>query len=141
MRKMEYFLVFITGMLSYPLLEIAWRGYTHITMAFAGGICLTAIYFISCRRSYAGLLPTAFLGAGVITAVELTFGLVFNVAAGMNIWDYSERPANFMGQICAEYVLLWFALCLAVVPVCRLIHRRLDARWGRYPKKSNWNLP
>lgn len=126
MRFVEYFLIFLSGMISYPLLEIAWRGYTHITMSFAGGICLTAIYYLSCRRAYAGLVPTAFLGMAVISAVELVFGLIFNVAAGMNIWDYSERPANFMGQICAEYMLLWFALCLALVPACRFIHRRFE---------------
>lgn len=124
MRYVEYFFVFLTGMVAYPLLEILWRGYTHITMAAAGGICLTAVYFISCGRVRFGIISAAFLGTAAITAVELVFGLVFNVAAGMNIWDYSSRPGNFMGQICAEYALLWFLLCLFLVPICRLVHSK-----------------
>lgn len=120
---MEYIYAFLFGMVGYPLLEILWRGYTHITMAFAGGICLSALYFISVRFGYLGNLADAAIGCAVITAVELVFGLVFNVAAGMNIWDYSSKPYNFMGQICAEYVFLWFLLCLVIMPVCRAIHR------------------
>lgn len=125
---MEYIYVFLTGMVSYPILEIIWRGYTHITMAFAGGICLTAIYFLSNRQPHMNLFAAALAGMAVITAVELVFGLVFNVAAGMNIWDYSSKPANLMGQICAEYMLLWFGLCLIIVPLCRFVHRYAATR-------------
>lgn len=124
MRCVEYFFVFLTGMVAYPLLEILWRGYTHATMAVAGGICLCAVYFISCGRVRFGIFSAAFLGAAVITAVEFVFGLIFNVAVGMNIWDYSSRPANLMGQICAEYSLLWFLLCILLVPVCRAVHSK-----------------
>lgn len=121
--RMEYLVVFIFGMTAYPILEIVWRGYTHITMAFAGGICLSLIYYVSLRFEYLGNIVCALIGCGIITAVELIFGLVFNVAGGMNIWDYSSKPLNFMGQICAEYILWWFALCLVIMPLCRAAHR------------------
>ena len=35
----------------------------------------------------------------------------------MNVWDYSDRKFNLMGQICPLYSALWFLLC---IPVNRL---------------------
>ena len=46
-------------------------------------------------------------GAAIVSAVELAFGLVFNVRLGMNVWDYSTVPFNFMGQICLRFSLIW----------------------------------
>ena len=46
-------------------------------------------------------------GAAIISAIELGFGLLFNVRLGMNVWDYSAVPLNFMGQVCLPFALLW----------------------------------
>ena len=45
-----------------------------------------------------------------ITVTELIAGLVLNVWLGLNVWDYSELPFNFMGQICLQFSALWFVL-------------------------------
>ena len=124
---MEVFLIFIAGMAVYPALEIVWRGYTHITMAFAGGICACAIYLISTHFSGMRIFLCALVCCAAITATELVFGLVFNIGANMNIWDYSQKPFNFLGQICLEYCALWYLICLAVIPVFRLIHGKIHA--------------
>lgn len=47
------------------------------------------------------------MGAGIITGVELVFGLVFNRALGMGVWDYSRVPLNLWGQICLPFTLIW----------------------------------
>ncbi len=119
---MEWICVFTFGMVAYPILEVIWRGYTHITMAFAGGLCLTAIYYIAVRLRHMNLFAAAAVGCAAVTAIELIFGFIFNIAAGMAVWDYSGRPYNFMGQICLEYTALWYLLCVVIMPVCRFIH-------------------
>ena len=45
------------------------------------------------------------LGALIITAVELTAGLLFN--RNHQVWDYRGQPGNFLGQICPVFCLLW----------------------------------
>ena len=57
-----------------------------------------------------GLLR-ALAGAGVITLVELFFGLVFN--RDYRVWDYRGLPGNFLGQICPRFFLLWVGLAWA----------------------------
>ncbi len=48
------------------------------------------------------------LSSLIITALEFTTGLIVNVWLKMDIWDYSNLPYNFMGQICLFYSFLWF---------------------------------
>ena len=45
-----------------------------------------------------------------ITVTELIAGLILNVWLGLNVWDYSGLPFNFMGQICLQFSVLWFVL-------------------------------
>ncbi len=54
------------------------------------------------------------MGALIITAVELLFGYIFNLKYGMNVWDYSNMPLNFLGQICLPFSVLWFLLCFVL---------------------------
>ena len=43
-------LIFILGSCAYPTLEVLWRGYTHSSMALAGGVCMVLINRICCER-------------------------------------------------------------------------------------------
>lgn len=52
----------------------------------------------------------------LVTAAELVAGLILNVWLGLCIWDYSNLPFNFLGQICPQYMVVWWALCLMFVP-------------------------
>ena len=45
-----------------------------------------------------------------ITVTELITGLILNVWLGLNVWNYSGLPFNFMGQICLQFSALWFVL-------------------------------
>ena len=72
--------IFILGGLSYGLLEIMWRGFTHWTMVIAGGLAFLALYIS--YNSFAihwPLIGKAALGMIVITAIELVFGYIFNL--------------------------------------------------------------
>ena len=117
----ELIIIFFTGFFCYPILEILWRGYTHPTMAFAGGLCFLAIYYINFLFYEKSVFLKAFLSASIITAVEFIFGYFFNIIKRMNIWDYSAMPYNIMGQICPQYFMLWFFLSLLLSPLCNFL--------------------
>ena len=112
---MEQAVIFIFGAINYMAIEILWRGHTHWTMAVAGGLCAMLIYVFNYQFNDMNLIYKCFTGAVIITAVELVTGLIVNMTLKWNVWDYSERTFNFLGQICPLYFVLWFLLCIPVV--------------------------
>ena len=66
----------------------------------------------------------AVLCAGGVTAVEFIFGLIFNVWLQRDVWDYSNKSFNVMGQICPVYSLLWGVVALGFIPLAEQINRR-----------------
>jgi len=68
------------------------------------------------------LLYKAVLCSLGVTVVELIFGVIFNIILGMNVWDYSNAPFNFLGQICPGYTLLWCGLSFLFLPLARRIN-------------------
>ena len=113
--------IFLAGALGYPALEILWRGCTHPTMALAGGLCAVLLYRVNRDLSRGSLGLRLLVSGGIITLTELLFGAVFNLWLGMNVWDYSDLPLAFLGQICLPYALLW---CLLSLPFCLFFSRR-----------------
>lgn len=118
---LEWGSLFLFGAAGYGCLELLWRGRTHWTMLLAGGLCLCLLRSIS-------RLPLAFglqciLGAAAITGIELAIGLVCNRLLHWEIWDYSDRWGNFMGQICPGYCLLWLAIAAAALGAMRCFDR------------------
>lgn len=112
---MEQAVIFIFGAINYMAIEILWRGHTHWTMAIAGGLCALFIYVLNIEFNDMALLYKCFAGAIIITSVELVTGIIVNLVLKWDVWDYSERAFNFLGQICPLYFFLWFLLCIPVV--------------------------
>lgn len=50
------------------------------------------------------------LGAGIITVLEFITGIIVNIILGWNVWDYSDRPFNLLGQICLKDSFYWIFL-------------------------------
>ena len=100
----------------YFLIEMAWRGHSHWTMAVLGGVCFVLIgdinEFIPWNMP---LVLQGAIGSGVVTLLELVSGIVLNLWLGLGIWDYSNIPFNFLGQICLPFSLLWVALSVVAV--------------------------
>ncbi len=100
----------------YFLIEMAWRGHSHWTMAVLGGVCFVLIgdinEFIPWNMP---LVLQGAIGSGVVTLLELVSGIVLNLWLGLGIWDYSNMPFNFLGQICLPFSLLWVALSVVAV--------------------------
>ena len=120
MKNSEKIAAFTTGFAGYPLLELLWRGRTHPSMALAGGLAGLLLYPVCCKR---GAKRVCLKTAAIITAIELIFGIVFNLILRKNVWDYSQKRWNLWGQICLPYCLLWFLLGIPLRPVCRLLKR------------------
>ena len=108
--------LFIIGGLVYILMEIMWRGFSHWTMFILGGICFLIIGAIN---EYTGkdtpLLPQMLLGAVVITSLEFITGCIVNLHLGWNVWDYSDKCGNILGQICPAASILWFFISLIAI--------------------------
>ncbi len=105
----NYLFAALIGGFGYCMIEIIWRGRTHYSMFFAGAIVLSTFYFIS-KNYNLPLWERCLAGMIIITGIELVFGIVFNIILKEHVWDYSNMPMNFLGQICVPFSLLWFAL-------------------------------
>lgn len=119
---MELIFAFTYGFCIYPFLETVWRGYTHVTMCFAGGICSCLMFYIV-KYHNGSIFFKSLLCAVAITAVELIFGMMFNVILKMDVWDYSDKPFNFMGQICLSYFFIWYFLSLFLNYLYKIFNR------------------
>lgn len=99
------------GGATYVTLEVLWRRYSHWTMLLLAGILfiiiglLNEIWNWNLKFRYQVLISTA-----IATVLELFTGLIVNICLGWNVWDYSNVPFNFLGQICLPYTFLWIAL-------------------------------
>ena len=109
---LRYTLLFLLGGFSYCFIEILYRRYSHISMLIAGGICFVLIGNLNRKRKDMSLVGQMFLSAIIITGIELVTGLIVNVWLGLEVWDYSSLPYNFMGQICLLYTNIWFFLSI-----------------------------
>ena len=108
--------LYLFGGWCYGLIEVLFRGYTHWTMALLGGGLFILIGGMDNWISREiPLWLQGILGGIIVTLAELLAGLLLNVYLGLNIWDYSGQPGNFMGQICPLFSLLWCGLSVAVV--------------------------
>ncbi len=100
---------FVTGGALYPIIELAYRGRTHYSMALAGGLSACLIRLADKGMRGAPLwLKAAACGLGV-TGIEYAIGMLFN--RRHKIWDYRREPLNLRGQICPKFTLIWCGLC------------------------------
>lgn len=109
-------ILFLIGGVLYIAIELLWRGHTHWTMFVLGGICFYYIGLVNEDFTWdMPLIKQMFIGAVVITMLELLFGILVNGVYNLNVWDYSNMPFNFLGQICLPYSILWFFISLPAI--------------------------
>lgn len=130
MKFWKYGLIFAVGGLGYVGLELLYRGRSHISMFFAGGLCLLLIGHL---EEVGPKLPLALrwlAGSGIITMVELGTGLLVNRT--YSVWDYRNQPGNFLGQICPVFCLLWIPAAAAA----GWLYLRLKRLLTRHPRRN-----
>lgn len=121
----ELTLVFATGGVAYYSLEILWRGYSHYSMALLGGLCFLVLYLLGRAFPSIPLLLYCIIGGIIISAAELGTGELLNNKLGMDIWDYSNIPLNFRGQVCLLFSFFWSLLCLPINKLSKLMRTKI----------------
>lgn len=118
--------MFVIGGLSYTLVELLWRGYSHWTMFCLGGLCFRWIGNIAERTRGQRLVKRCGLCAAAVTLAEFLCGCIVNLWWGLGVWDYSAFPLNLLGQVCLLYSALWGLLSLIAMPLYTYLRRYLD---------------
>ena len=121
MKIWRRFFLFCLGGGAYAAIELLYRGRTHGSMFLLGGGCFLLLGKL--RRAPLGWPVLTVLGALAITVGELAMGLVVN--RDYSVWDYRGLPANFMGQICLQFSLLWMPLALFGMRIYGIIEEKL----------------
>lgn len=111
MRWFEKISLFVMGGAAYLAAEVAWRGVTHWTMFFAGGISFCCLAWLGAKPGLPVLLGAA-IGAAGISALELFGGALCTQLLKVRVWDYSAEWGNLFGYVCPKYTMLWYILCL-----------------------------
>lgn len=108
-------IIFFTFGSIYYLIEILFRGYSFPSMFIVGGLCGLLIGLINEKSPKMPMLMQMILGAIIVTIIEFLVGYILNIILELNIWDYSNLPYNFMGQICLQFSCCWFVLSYFVI--------------------------
>lgn len=119
MNKLKWllkeFIIFLVFGITYALLEILARGYTHPAMVVLGGICGVLVGLLNDSTPDMPILVQCLLGSIIITILEFISGCYLNLYLGLNIWDYSSLPFNLLGQVSLKFTIIWFILSVPVI--------------------------
>ena len=115
--------LFALGGLTYMALELLWRGWSHGTMFLAGGACFLLLGKLHLVGGALSLPMRACIGAGIITTVEYTAGLLINRDYG--VWDYRNMPLHLHGQICLPFCLLWLPVSIFAMYLYHLLDKKI----------------
>lgn len=130
-QYLKYMFLFATGGLIYNIVELVYRGWTHWTMFFLGGICFICLGLINEVITWEmPLWQQVLIGSCMITAMEFLTGCIVNLWLGWKVWDYSSMPGNILGQICPQYFVLWIPISLVGIVLDDWI------RYWRYDEES-----
>lgn len=112
----KYLFLFIIGALSYMLIEILYRGYTHWSMGLLGGICFIFVGLINEILSWdTPLWLQGIIGTAIITTLEFICGIILNIWLKLGVWDYSHMPFNICGQVCLPFTIVWIGLSVIAI--------------------------
>jgi uncharacterized membrane protein len=113
---LKHIVLFLIGGSLYYLIEILFRGHSHSSMFILGGVCFVIVGNLNEVYSWEmSLISQMFISSIVITLLELLTGIIINIWLGLGVWDYSNQPYNFLGQICLLFTNLWFFLSLVAI--------------------------
>lgn len=117
MKKfLKYLLLGSVGGIIYALIELAFRGYTHISMVVLGGVCFLLIGSINERFDWkTPLWLQMLISAITITVLEFISGCILNIWMGLGVWDYSNQWGNILGQICPAFFIAWYFISLPAI--------------------------
>lgn len=123
-RRVLSMLLWTWGGTIYFLLEVLYKTVSGHPERISWTMLLLAILLSVPLERFGAELPwemplvlQAAICTVAITVTELLAGLILNVWLGLGVWDYSHLPLNLWGQICLQFALIWWGLCLVFIPV------------------------
>ncbi|QSX05790.1 hypothetical protein JYG23_14165 [Sedimentibacter sp. zth1] len=115
-KILKYLFLFLVGGTVYYLIEVTVRGFSHPSMFICGGICFICVGSLNLiKGKNIGLIKQMILGSVIITVLEFITGYIVNIILKLNVWDYSSRLYNLLGQICLRYSIVWFFLSIVAI--------------------------
>ncbi len=131
---MKNLFIFLIGGAVYILIELLYRGHSHISMFILGGLLFLLIGLLNefCFSWDMALISQMFISMVTVTLFELITGLILNVWLGLGVWDYYKQPFNLCGQICLLYSNIWFLLSLPAI----LLDDLLRDKWFGEERKQ-----
>ena len=127
MKFLKNLLIFSIFGLTYGLIEILWRGYTHPSMVIVGGTCGLLIGLLNERNKEMNLLLQMVEGMVIVTVLEFVSGIILNLYLGLNVWDYSNMRFNLLGQVCPQFCIAWFFLSYFVIRIDDLLRETINS--------------
>ncbi len=121
----ELFFVYIIGSIMYGIIEVIFRGYTHWSMILTGGACFLLFYLLNFSLNM-NLLQKCLLSMFIITSLEFVVGYFVNIVFGLNVWNYTELPFNYMGLVCPLYSGIWFLFGIPMTFLASFIRAELS---------------
>lgn len=119
---LKYLFLFHFGGGTYTTVELLFRNQTYIQMYVLGGICFILCGLLNNLFSWKlGIIWQTLIGTTIVTILEFSTGMIFNVWLGMNMWDYSNLKYNLYGQICPQFILAWIPLVLVAIIIDDII--------------------
>lgn len=112
---LKHTFLFLVGGTLYFFIEVLFRGFSHPSMFICGGICFLLVGLINEFKFDIPLVWQMLISSIIITVIEFITGVIVNIWLGLNVWDYSLRPFNVLGQVCLLYTIIWFFLSLAAI--------------------------
>lgn len=112
---LKYIFLFLVGGFTYGIVEMLYKGGTHISMILAGGVCFLLIGFMNQRKRSMSLVSEMLISGGIITIIEFVTGYFVNIRMNLHVWDYSHIPYNYKGQICLIFSCIWVVLSLGAI--------------------------
>ena len=126
-KLLKNLLIFSIFGLTYGLIEILWRGYTHPSMVIVGGICGLLIGLLNERNKKMNLLLQMVEGMVIVTVLEFVSGIILNLCLGLNVWDYSNMRFNLLGQVCPQFCIAWFFLSYFVIRIDDFLRKAINS--------------
>lgn len=118
-------MAFMLGGNVYCGIELIYRARTHYSMFFCSGFAIIILLFVYLNSKSISPLIFAFIAMITITGLEFIFGVIFNLWLNMNVWDYSNTPFNFLGQICLPFSLIWYGFGIIIYYIFKIFFSKV----------------
>ncbi len=115
-KFLKYLFLFHFGGGTYTAIELLYRNKTYIQMYVLGGICFLLCGLLNEFYKWdMDLIKQTLFGGAIVTFLEFTTGMIFNVWLKMDMWSYADLKYNIFGQIAPQFIIVWIFLSLVAI--------------------------